>query len=170
MAQNTAQQARLIGARIRASATVLLTRREDVSIQEVTEDFGIDLIATIAHQDKAGLRQLGVELKGVWAKVTAEHASMVLRPSMRKMLRYGPFPFPVAVFFYTMEDDAGWYTWTNEPLISVDGGCELRTHEEADCRPLNDAAVDEIIDRVDAYYDLFYSKNSKGMPKARREK
>lgn len=168
MAQKTAQQTRLIAERVRALAIILLTRREDVSIREVTEDFGLDLIATIIQEEKPGLRQFGVELRGVWSKVTAEHSNAVLYQSMQHMLRYGPFPFPVVLFFYTMENGEGWYTWTNEPCITSDGGFELRANEEASCRPLDDQAVDEIISRVDAWYDAFFARTSKETPKRRK--
>jgi hypothetical protein len=168
MSQKTAQQARLIGERVRALATILLTRRSDMSVRELTEDIGLDLVATILQEDKPGLRQFGVELRGVWSKVTAEQANTNLRPTMRQMLRHGPFPFPVALFFYTMENGEGWYTWTNEPFVSDDGEFELRVREEASCRPLNDQAVDEMVGRVDAWYDAFFAKTSKETPKKRR--
>ncbi len=168
MAQKTAQQTRLIAERVRALAIILLTRREDVSIRELTEDFGLDLIATIVHEDRSGLRQFGVKLGGVWGKVTAEHADAVLRPTMRKMLRYGPFPYPVTLFFYTMENDEGWYTWASEPIVSSDGAFELRSHGEASCCPLNDEAIDEMIGRVDDWYDAFYSQTSKELPTKRK--
>ena len=159
------QQKRLIGERVRALATILLTRGEAVSIHEVAEDSGLDLIVTIRSRGKLGLRQFGVELRGVWARVTAEHANAVLRPSMQQMLRYGPFPFPVALFFYTMEDGRGWYTWCNEPLILSNGKIELQLRSEAFCSPLDEAAVDDIIDRVNVWYDAFYTKISQKAPK-----
>jgi hypothetical protein len=61
MAQKTAQQTRLIGERVKALTTILMTRREDVSILEVTEDLGLDFIVTINHEEKSGLRQFGVD-------------------------------------------------------------------------------------------------------------
>ena len=169
MALNIARQTRLIGERVRALATVLLTRRGDVSIREVAEDLGLALIGTVHQQEKSGLRQFGVALRGVWKAVTAEHANAVLRPSMRNMLRLGPFPYPVVLFFYTMEDGEGWYSWTTEPHLTSDGGFELRANEEASCHPLDDEAVDGIISRVDAWYDAFYAKTSKE-PSQRRGK
>ena len=27
------------------------------------------------------------------------------------MRRYGPFPLPVVLFCFTMENNEGWYTW-----------------------------------------------------------
>src|SRR4051794_12190114 len=103
MAQKTPQQDRLIGERVRALAIVYLTRRPEVAIRETTEDYGFDLLVTLHPEEKAGLRQFAVNLKGVWTKVTSDHANAVLLPSMRKLLRYGPFPFPVVLFLFTME-------------------------------------------------------------------
>ena len=164
-----AQKTHLIGERVKALATILLTRREDISIHEVTEDFGLDFIVTIVHEEKPGLRQFGVKMRGVWSKVTAENANAVLYPSMQRMLRYGPFPYPVVLFFYTMENGEAWYTWTTEPWLSSDGGFELRANEEASCHPLDDAAVDGIISKVDAWYDVFFERTSKDRPKRRRK-
>ena len=134
----------------------------------MTEDLGLDLIATIHHEEKSGLRQFGVKTGGVWTKVTAEHANAVLYPTMQKTYRYGPFPYPVVLFFYD-ENGEGWYTWATEPHITSDGDFELRANEEASCRPLNDKSVDEIISRVDAWHDAFFAKTNKETPKRRRK-
>ena len=83
-------------------ATVYLTRRTDLTIREETADVGIDLLVCLHPEAKEGLRQFGVEVKGVLSAVTAADANKVLGPSMQKMLRHGPFPFPVALFFLTM--------------------------------------------------------------------
>ena len=85
-------------------------------------------------------------------------AKLVLRPSIRKTLGYGPFPFPVLLFFLTMEKDQGWYTWVAEPLISPDGGVELRVQKEASCQRLDDHAVGEIVARVNGWYDVYYAQ------------
>ena len=87
-------------------------------ISEETADFGVDLWVTLNLEDKEGHRKFGVELRGGWKAVTAAHANKVLYTSMQKMLRYGPFPFPVVLFLFTMENNEGWYTWAAEPVIS----------------------------------------------------
>jgi hypothetical protein len=138
-----------------------LTRRPDLTIREATADIGIDLLVRLHPEGKEGVRQFGVEIRGVLSAVTADHANKILGPSMQKMLRNGPFPFPVVLFFFAMEDDQGWYAWVAEPVIESDGSPELRQHGEADCRPLDDEYVDEIVDRVDRWYDAFFAKTSK---------
>jgi hypothetical protein len=161
MTQKISQQKRLLRERARALATVYLTRRPDLTIREERADIGVDLLVCLHPDGKEGLRQLGVEFRGAVSAVTADHANKVLGPSMQKMLRYGPFPFPVVLFFFTMENDQGWYAWAAEPYIAADGSPELRQHGEADCRKLDEQSVDEIVDLVDRWYDAFFAKTSK---------
>jgi hypothetical protein len=150
MAQNSTQL-RFIAARVRALAVVYLTRRRDLIVTEEGNDVGVDLWVTLNLEDKEGHRKFGVKLKGVWTAVTADHANKVLYPTMQKMLRCGPFPFPVVLFFFTMENNEGWYTWASEPAVSSNGRFGLVQHAEASSRPLNSGAIDEIVETVDRW-------------------
>ncbi len=158
MAEKNSRQERLVAARARALAIVYLTRRPDVDVHEETKEVGLDLIAFIKPGGKSGIRQFGVQIKGGWEGVTAAQAKQTLRPSMQRIQRSGPFPFPVLFFYFTMEDNQGWYTWVSEPAISPDGGVELRVQKEAFCQPLDDHAVDEIMARVNGWYDAYYAQ------------
>jgi hypothetical protein len=158
MARKNALQERLIAERARASAIVYLTGREDVTIKEETEEIGVDLLAFIRPKGRRGIRQFGVALKGDWESVTATRAREVLRPRMRELVRGGPFPFPVMLFFFTMQDDRAWYTWVAEPVISPDGGTDLRIHEEAKCLPLDERIADGIVTRINDWYDAYYAR------------
>jgi hypothetical protein len=168
VAQKTPQQQRFIGERTRALAIVYLTRRPDVQVRETVDESGFDLLVTVHSEKKHGLRQFAVSLKGARTRVAAEHANSALRPSLRNLLRDGPFPFPVVLFYFTMENSEGWYTWVAEPVVSEDGGFELRSQEEAACQPLDDQAVDEIIDRVDRWYDAFFARTQVVAPRRRQ--
>jgi hypothetical protein len=167
MARGSAQQNRFISARVRALAIVRLTRRPDLILKEEPADAAIDLIVTLANEERPGVRQFGVELSGIWSKCTAASANASLRPKMQSLLRYAPFPFPVVVFFFTMEDDRSWYTWAAEPVVREDG-FELIQHSSADCRPLDDAAVDEIVESVDRWYDAFFANATREADSKRR--
>jgi hypothetical protein len=155
--KNTLQE-RLIEERIRAVAIVYLTRRPEITIHEETKDIGIDLLAFISPNDKVGVRQFGVKLIGIWEDVTVEQANLALRPTMHEMQGHGPFPFPVLLFFFTMEKNRGWYTWVAQPLVSAQAAIELPIHHEADCHPLDDLALDEIVAHVNAWYDAYYAQ------------
>jgi hypothetical protein len=170
MAQKTNQQQRFIGERVRALAVVYLTRRDDLIVTEETADVGVDLWVTLNLEEKEGHRKFGVETRGVWKAVTADHASEVLYPSMQGMLRYGPFPFPVVLFFFTMENNEGWYTWVAEPVVSSGGDFEIVQHGEAACHPLDTEAIDKIVEAVDRWYDAFFAKAIRETPARKRNK
>jgi hypothetical protein len=55
-----------------------------------------------------------------------------------------------------MRNDAGWYTWVAEPIVTADGRAQLPLRDEPVCHPLDSAAVDDIIARVDRWYDAHY--------------
>lgn len=118
MVQKTTQRERFVAERVRILALVYLTRREDLIITEETADVGVDFWVTLNREEKVRHRKFGVELRGSWKAVTANHVNKTLYPSMQRMLRYGPFPFPVVVFCFTMENNEGWYTWAAEPVVS----------------------------------------------------
>ena len=71
MAERNSRQSRLIAERARALAIIHLTRRPEVTVREVTEDIGIDLLAFITPGNKSGVRQFGIQLEGGWEGVTA---------------------------------------------------------------------------------------------------
>jgi hypothetical protein len=163
-------QQRFIAERVRALAVVYLTRRDDLIVTEEPGDVGIDLSVTLNVETKGRHRKFGVELRGDWAAVTADHANQVLRPAMHEMRRYGPFAFPVVLFFFTMENNEGWYTWAAEPVVSSTGEFEIVQRGEASCRPLNSGAIDEIVDAVDRWYDAFFSRATRETPDEHRKK
>jgi hypothetical protein len=167
------QREMFVAKRARALAMILLTRREDLLIEEVKDDIGLDYIVRFHSEGKEGLREFGIELRGVWAAVTKEQADEQLRPPMQQMKRYGPFLRPVCLFFFTMENDGAWYTWVAEPIESEDGKPLLRSRDEPDCRQLDKRVLKEIIERVDGWHDAIFSRlivNGPGENKADRKR
>jgi hypothetical protein len=65
-------------------------------------------------------------------------------------------PYPVCLFFFTMVDNQGLYTWYAEPIFKS-GKPRLKYHEAAHCARLDNAALDKIVESVDRWYDAFYS-------------
>ena len=89
---------------------------------------------------------------------------------MQGMLRHGPFPFPVVLFYFTMEDNKAWYAWMAEPTVSSDGRYELLHHGEASCLPLDDRAIEEIVKTVDRWYDAYFARTIRETPPRSRNK
>ncbi len=161
MSTDNATQQRLMEARARALATVLLTRREGTLLRDfagASDGSGIDLCATLASANKTGVRQFGVELAWQFEPVSAEHVNEQLREHgrWRKLTGSGPFPFPVVVFLFTMRDDGAWYAWAAEPVIE-EGRARLPLRTEPDVHPLTDDSLEAVFDQVDAWYDAHFA-------------
>jgi hypothetical protein len=157
MATADPTQQRLMRERARALATILLTNRDGVTIQDVEGDIGFLLLATLSPTKVPGLRQLGVALRYVLAPVTAEQADhkLTLFWPARK---HGPYPFPVVLFFFTMQDEGAWYSWVAEPVVAAGGDALLPLRKRPECHPLTAESAGQLLDRVDAWYDAHYKR------------
>jgi len=164
MALRFSPQNLFIEKRARALAVVSLTRRDDLIVTEETNDGDVDLWVTLRLDKKVGHREFGVVLQGALSAITAAQADALLRPSLQKLLRSGPFPFPVVLFFFTMENSEAWYTWIAEPIVSPKDGFQLVRHGNASCYPLDDQAIDKIVEDVDRWYDAFFAKAIREVP------
>jgi hypothetical protein len=173
MSENEYRREIFIDKRARALAMMLLSRHEDLLIEEVKDDIGLDYFVRFHTEGKEGLREFGVALRGGQPAATKGDADEVLRPALQQMKPYGPFLRPVCLFFFTMENDGGWYTWVAEPIESEDGKPLLRSCAEPDCQQLDNRALKEIIERVDLWYDMLFSTliaNGPGGGKAERRR
>jgi hypothetical protein len=136
--------------RVTALATVLLTRRKDIAVHQMNRDSGYDLLVEL--KDQPWERRFAVVLRGAKAAVDEAHANKVLRPFVKGFLRRGQRVLPVCLFFFTMEDDKGYYTWLIEP-VQKDNRFTLQRKEEPDAKLLNSASLDQILERVNKWYD-----------------
>jgi hypothetical protein len=162
MTEKTNDRARFTEMRARALTNVLLTSRECLGVQELTAtDSGIAYLVTIASE-KPGTRQFAVALRAAYSPMTVENANKVLGPSLQSMARYEPFPYPVVLFYFTMMDSQGWYTWVMEPIEQTDGMLNLETRETPNCQPLDESALDDVIECVDRWYDFYVKQTAAG--------
>jgi hypothetical protein len=158
----------LIDKRARAMTMMLLTRREDLLIEEVKDDIGLDYVVRFHTKGKEALREFGVQLHGVGTAFTKSQADTCLDSYLQQRKRYGPFLRPVCLFLFTMEDDGAWYTWVAEPMDSEDGKSLLRFCDEADSRQLNKKAFKDIIERVDLWHDALLPNLTMNGPGSRK--
>src|SRR4051812_11524019 len=105
--------------RARALAMVYLTRRTDLVVTQEQKEPGLDYLIDIASDDKVGVRRFGLELRASAAPVvTEEGANARLRPTMKNLQRLGQFPFPVCLFYFTMQNNEGFFVWVSEPSVT----------------------------------------------------
>ena len=139
--------------RAKAIAVVLLTRRADLTVHEVTQDSGLDLVVEIVKSRRSRMRRFGVLLRGALSVVDEGQANKILRPFVQGFQQSKPPSFPACLFFFTMEDDQGYYTWLTEPLVAAGSRPVLRVHDSADCKRLTNASLDHIVQSVNRWYD-----------------
>ena len=142
--------------RVRSLATVLLTRRGDLSIAETKRDTGLDLHVTIDREDNPMRLVFGILLRGVYSPATPEHANVVLGPTMGQFRGMRKFTYPVCLFFFTTKTDQAFFSWLAEPVVEK-GGPKLVHRAEADCHELTDDLLDRAVMQIIAWYDSIAS-------------
>src|SRR5215207_1319589 len=136
--------------RAEALAVVHLTRRDDLRVERNVFDHGPELLVSIIRDGVLTGRQFGVALK---ARVSGARPPRMDKPSLhRARERYRDVPFPVCLFLFFMEDDAGFFRWIVEPEVHA-GEARLERDTQLSFDPLTDAALGRIVDGVNAWYD-----------------
>ncbi len=145
-------KAQLIGERARALATIILTRRSDLTIVDTKKDTGLDFHVYIDREDKPMRLTFGILLRGVSSPVTAEHAKKILGPTLGQFQGMRKFTYPVCLFLFTMRDEDGYFSWLAEPVVTG-GAPKLVHHDKVDCVELSDELLSQVVDQIVAWYD-----------------
>src|ERR1700722_7804486 len=95
--------------RTRALAIMHLTRRDDLKVMNPrsAEDHGIALLVHLEKPSSRSLRPFGVALDASVSPITEARLNKALRPRMQAFLHSGDYPYPVCLFYFTMQDNQG---------------------------------------------------------------
>ncbi len=137
---------------VRAIATVILTRRGDLTIVDTKKDTGVDLHVQIEREDKPMRLTFGVFLRGVASPIIAEQANKILGPTMGYFQGLRKFTYPICLFFFSLREEQAFFSWLAEPLTNGDGP-KLVYHNKANCTPLTNELLDQIVEQTVAWYD-----------------
>ncbi len=138
--------------RLRALATVLLTRRGDLTVVDTKRDTGLDLHVQIEREDKPMRLTFGVLLRGVSSPVTPEQANAILGPTMGQFRGMRKFTYPVCLFFFSLREELAFFSWLAEPIVK--GGAPKLIHrDKADCVELTNEFLARALEQVAAWYD-----------------
>jgi hypothetical protein len=136
-------------------AVVLLTRRDDLAVERERADRGFDILVDILRDGKPSGRVFGVEVKGTSQADRNGHpdANRQTRISAETLQPLRDLPFPVCLFLFEMETDRSWYGWLKEPDADPSRPRELILHPTLPLAPLGNEQLNEIVDRVNAWYE-----------------
>jgi hypothetical protein len=142
-----------IAERGKVLAKILLTRRADLVINEAKEQTGLDFTVSVQRKKESWQRPFGVLVHATMAPVAIPKANEQLKPVLASARSLGPFNYPVVVFFFMMKGDQRYYTWASEPVVTDDDQPRLKSHAAADCKPLDNEALEAIVSAVKKWYD-----------------
>ncbi len=145
----------------------LVERAEGLAVIYLTEDSrvevnrsrdilsGLDIVATLRENGKLGARIFGVEVK---AALTHEAGHDNRRPNTcsipsSRTSFFQDIPFPVCLFFFTVDDDQGHWGWIQQPVVGADTGSRLLFHERIRLSLLTAQEVTKIVSEVDRWYN-----------------
>ena len=137
---------------VHALATIVLTRRRDLTVVETRNHTGLDFHVYIEREDKPMRLMFGVLLRGVPSPTAPEQAAGLLGPTMGQFQGMRKFTYPVCLFFFTTRDERAYFSWLAEPVVT-DGAPKLVHHTRAHLVPLTDDYLDGILQQIVAWYD-----------------
>jgi hypothetical protein len=143
---------RLLADRVRALATVILTRFPELRIRETKADTGLDFHVHIEREDKPMRLVFGVLLRGVSSPLTPEQANQVLVPTMGQFQGMRKFTYPVCLFLFTTRDEQAYFSWLAEPVVNR-GVPKLAHHSTPDCVELTSEWMTQVLDQIVVWYD-----------------
>lgn len=140
-----------ISERSEALAGLLLTASKDVSVRgEEKNADGVDLLLAVKEGEPLPTRLFIVQVKGTtssdqseWMKGVKE----IFQPRTSTVF------LPVCVFVVNVRDNRALYAWAAEPFIEGQNA-KLQFPQTPIFHDLDQAAVDDIVNRVKAWYDV----------------
>jgi Domain of unknown function (DUF4365) len=143
-----------IGKRAESLAIVYLTRRDDLIISQPTPDKGLDFLITITKDGVSSGRLFAVKVKAtVSTSGLIQHNDIIKLKTNINTYLFRDLPFPACLFFFTLDNDQAYYKWILEPNIHDQNNGNLQFNENKELQKLDDKEIDNIIARVNSWYD-----------------
>ena len=137
-----------LGERAEQLAILHLSRRSDLRATRLHDDYGIDFLVEIFRDNLPTGRMFGVLLK---ARLSYDEMPKFDRIAAK--FTPADLPFPLCFFVFVMEDDAAYYRWIKQPIISLEGFPSLAFNHSTQLNPLTKEALDQIVHEVEQWYN-----------------
>lgn len=146
--------AAFIKERAQQLAIVYLTRREDVRVTKNPAQVGPALLMSLLEDGEDTGRYLGIEVGGTVSERGLKRTEQAIEvsPSVLNGSTARDSPFPVCLFFFTMQDDCGYWKWVQEPIFHNQRGGGLSLNEGTALVRLTNQELDTIWASVEEWY------------------
>ena len=149
------KEAWYIGQRSEALAIMYLTRRDDLIVSRQKEEHGLDFLVTLLKDGGYSGRLFGVQVKATvsTSKLVQRDYIVEIKLDLKPVQSLAELPFPVCLFFFTLENDQGYYKWILEPVIESQHNSKLFFNKSNEFKKLNAEEISSIISVVNSWYD-----------------
>ena len=146
-----------IGLRSKALAIVSLTERDDLIVYRDTKDYDLDVLVSISKNGEDINRLFGVEIKAVKStpKIIQNDDIFNIEGADINVLqsRFTKCNFPICLFFFTLDNDNGYYKWILEPILDQEKSNKLKLNPNPEFRKLTNEAINDIVSVVNQWYE-----------------
>ncbi|MBD2443160.1 DUF4365 domain-containing protein [Dolichospermum sp. FACHB-1091] len=146
-----------IGLRSKALAIVSLTERDDLIVYRDTKDYDLDVLVSISKNGEDINRLFGVEIKAVKStpKIIQNDAVFNIEGADVDVLqsRLKKCNFPICLFFFTLDNDNGYYKWISEPILDNENSNKLKFNRSPEFRELTKEAINDIVSLINQWYE-----------------
>jgi hypothetical protein len=115
------------------------------------QDFGVDFVLDLRKDQRELGRNLAIQVLAYVSFPKEADLNKEIARRLPPRLRED-FMFPLAAFAIQVKELAAVYTWVLEP-VAEKGEATLHSPREYEWKMLDDKAMDEILARVDAFWD-----------------
>ena len=137
-------------------AVIYLTEDSRVDINRSRDRLsGLDIVATLRENGKLGARIFGVEVTAARSQEAGHDnpTPAVWSIPESRLSFFRDIPFPVCLFYITVDDDQGHWGWIQQPIIGADTGARLTFHEHIYLSPLSVQDIPRLVSEIDRWYE-----------------
>ena len=134
---------------------IFLTRRDDLRVQSLTDDLGMNYLVSILANGHVTSRMFGVVLKAA-ARTTVlqpRNGEYRIPIDIQDPSIYTSSPFPICLLYFTMQDDRGYWRWLMEPVIDNPIPGQLKLNTNPAMKALTNEQLDSIVEALNKWYD-----------------
>jgi hypothetical protein len=150
------KEAWYIGQRAEALAIMYLTNRDDLIVSRQQEENGLDFLVTLLKDGNYTGRLFGVQVKATVStpKLVQNDDIIEIKLDLQQLQSLAELPFPVCLFFFTLENDQGCCKWILEPVIEDQKNPKLCFNKSNNFKKLTDEEIDNLVSAVNNWYDI----------------
>jgi hypothetical protein len=141
--------------RSEALAIMYLTRRDDLIVSRQKKEQGLDFLVTLLRNGSYSGRLFGVQIKATVStpKLVQRDDSVEIKLNLDPLQSLTELPFPVCLFFFTLENDQGYYKWILEPVLEGQNNSKLFFNNTNNFKKLTDDGIGYLISAVNSWYE-----------------